>query len=111
MQLLLFQAFSIIVATALGILTSALWWRQLREPWLFLIAGTLVMLGLERLVTTLWAYGRIAFGSGFLERRPPLTAEQIANPTLSIESIAVSAIVLAIGLPLLFWLRRATGGA
>lgn len=110
MQLLLFQSLAIIVAVALAVLTSALWRKSLRAPWLFLVIGILAMLGLERLLGTLWDYVPIAFGSHqFLVHRP-LTAEEITNPSLSLESIAVAVMVLVIGLPLLVWLRGTTGG-
>ena len=111
MQLLLFQTFSIAVALALGVFTSALWWSHLREPWLFLVVGTFAMLGLERLVTATWTCGQLIFGGWFLEIQPPLTAEQISNSELRLSSFLISLVVLALGLPLLFWLRRATSRA
>lgn len=109
MLYLFFLTFSTATAVAGGLAASVFWWRQLQKPWLFLAISTLAMLGLERFIVALWSYREIAFGDAFLEHAPPVTAEQIANPQLSLESILVSVAVLALGLPLLNQLRKAIG--
>ena len=95
-----------IAAILLSVGASLLWWGTLRAPWLFLTIGILAMLGLERLLTTFWIYGQIAFGSGRFLERAPTPIEQLANPWPTTASFAVSALVVVIGFPLLFWLRK-----
>ena len=98
--------FAVSLLLALG--ASVSWWQTLRAPWLFDPVSFLGLLGLRRLVQAAVELYRMFFGRAcFLEARgvTPSTVE-LVQESLTREAVAVAVVSAAIGVPLMFWLKR-----
>ena len=92
-------AFLIFLPLVIAVVVSGILWRQLQQPWLFLITAVLALSGLQSIV----APAAIAV---FLPGGGGITAETASDGFG--RSIVVSAVVVAvIGIPFLWWLQRA----
>lgn len=89
-------------------ITSAFWWGKLHKPWAYVTFALLAMLGLHRVlqagaeVVSLIAS---APGGYFLEYQPQPDLAQLAERSLTLEALLVSAVLVVAGWPLLRWLR------
>ena len=93
-------------------IASLIWWRQLSSPWLFLVAGTLTLLGVQVVISSLWSYLPLLSGNYFLEAGKLVVARPLSEAELSritdeasrIALIQAGLVVLA-AVPLLWWLK------
>ena len=93
-HLLLSYALPVVVAIS----CTAVWWRTLPSPWLFLVLALLVLLGLQRVISGSWTLAKSGFGSGgfYLQRQ-----SEMPEQTLLMESAAVAVLLVVLGVPLL----------
>ena len=102
-----------VVSLLLTLGASFAWWQTLRAPWLFVTVGFLSLLGLHRAVQAAFELCRLFFGKAyFLEARgvTPSTVE-LVQESLTREAVTVAIVTAAVGIPLMFWLRRALQSA
>jgi hypothetical protein len=70
--------------------------------------GFLGLLGLHRVIQTTSELLKLFRGDGyFLEYRPPASTVQLALENLTFEAAIVSTLIVAGGLPMLYWLKKA----
>lgn len=79
----------------LAIVASALLWRLLTRPWLFLVTSTLALLGVQSIAAPAAVGYFLSFGS-----------PSVPSPGFD-RSLAVSAVlIIALGAPFMWWLSR-----
>ena len=107
-----FLASMILPFVVAGLLSAvcSLWWRgEIAKPWLFWFLGSLLLLGLHRLLQAGLEVGKIFFGRGyFLEggKVTPATIELLTRE-LTLEALALAVILAVLGIPLLAMVRGA----
>ena len=90
------------------VITATIWWSKLSSPWSFVLFGGLALFGIHSLYAVAEGAWNLFGASGtFLEVNSQVTPESIerAQSALTIKAISASIAVLALGSPLLFWLR------
>jgi len=96
-----------------ALIASAVWWRQLSSPWLFLVTALVALFGIQAIVSFLWDYWP-SFGGGgyFLEANnfvpgKVLSEAEVQRHLEEKNRIAITQafIVLATAVPFLWWLK------
>jgi MFS superfamily sulfate permease-like transporter len=105
-MLLPFFAIGLLVTT-----TSVLWWSTFPRPWLFVVLGTLIGLGIHRISQVLIEIIKFlfqgSFGGYFLEYRKPPTTLELAQESMSRQAFIEVAFILFLGYFALTALRQA----
>jgi len=108
MSFLVFLFLPFLLCLSMAAVTSLLWRQELQNPGLYALAGFLATLGLHRLLQAGAEIAKLFNPDGyFLEARPRPDIVQLAKETLNTETIVLSVLVVAIGIPLLYWLKAA----
>jgi len=84
------------------------WWNSFQNPWAFLTVGFLGLLGLHRVIQVGSDFIKLSRGGGyFLEHRKPVDMVQATLDSLTVEAAIVYVLIVAGGMPMLFWLKKA----
>ena len=98
-------------ATCIGMtsITAYLWWPTLKSPWQFAVLALLVCLGMHRLLQVVAELVKktTTFEGFIVARRDRPNFAQLAVETLTLEAAIVATLLVAIGVPVLVWLRNA----
>lgn len=88
--------------------SSFAWWNSFQNPWVFLAVGFLGLLGLHRVIQLGSEFLKLFRSGGyFLEYRKPADLVQATLDSLTLESIIVCVLIVAGGMPMLYWLKKA----
>ena len=108
MQFLISIALPVLVAAFTSVATALMWREALLSPVKFGLFAFLILLGLHQVIQALAEVGKMLLPGGyFLEYQSRSTAAELIERQLTIEAIAVSVVLVAIGVPVLYALRRA----
>jgi hypothetical protein len=108
MSFLVFLVLPFLLCLGMATVTSLLWRLELQNPGLYAVAGFLATLGLHRLLQAGAELTKLFIPGGyFLESRPKPDIVQLAKETLNTETVVLSVLLVAIGVPLLRWLKAA----
>jgi hypothetical protein len=95
-----------------AVVASLIWWRQLSSPWLFLVAGALMLFGAQVVISGLWDYLPAFTGNYFLEAGKYVVARPMSEAEMSHiaseqsrTALIRAAFVLVSAVPLLWWLK------
>ena len=87
---------------------SLLWWKALASPVAFGVLALLATLGLHRVLQAIAEFAKLFTGGGyFLEARERPDLVQLAKGSLNTELVVLCVLLVALGIPLLYWLRSA----
>ena len=87
---------------------SLLWWRTIANPATFGVVAFLATLGLHRVLQAVAEFLKLFTGGGyFLEARERPDLVQLAKESLNTEVLVLCVVLVALGIPLLYWLRSA----
>jgi hypothetical protein len=108
MQFLISIALPFLVAAITAAVSALIWRDVLPSPVKLGLLAFLVLLGLHRIVQALAEIGKMLLPGGyFLEYQSKPTAVELIERQLTIEAIAISIVLIAIGIPVLYVLRKA----
>ena len=108
MSFLLSLVLPFVLCVALSGTASLLWWRTLASPATFGLAALLATLGLHRVLQAVAEVLKLFTGGGyFLEARERSDVVQLAKENLNTEVVVLCVLLVALGMPLLYWLRSA----
>lgn len=96
-----------------ALIASAIWWRQLEAPGLFLVAALLALFGIQTVVSFLWDYWpSLGAGGYFLEANNFVSGKVLSEAEVRRHldeknrvAITQAFIVLAATVPFLWWLK------
>ena len=94
----------LLCATMTGI-AVLLWWKALSNPAAFAVAAFLSTLGLHRVLQIRAELVKLFWGSYFLVARKSLDIVQLAKESINTETVVLCLMLVAFGIPLLYWLR------
>ena len=106
MAFLLSQLLPFLIAIILVGATAALWRGVLPSVWSYMGLALLIVLGVHRVVQVGAEIVKLFTSGGyFLEYQKQPNMVEMAERSLTLETIVVSVLVVALSFPLLSWLR------
>ena len=97
-----------VLCVAMAGTTSLLWWRTLASPAIFGVAALLATLGLHRVLQAVSEFLKLFTGGGyFVQARERPDVAQLAKESINTEIVVLCVLLVALGIPLLYWLRSA----
>jgi hypothetical protein len=84
---------------------SAMWWRQLSRPWLFVVSALLALLGIQFVISLAWKIWSLMGGLSIAMSK--VSAEEVQRYFEEQNRVAVSQAILLLlaAIPFLWWLR------
>jgi len=108
MSFLLALVLPFVLCAVMSGTASLLWWRTLANPAAFGVVALLATLGLHSLLQAVAEFLKLFTGGGyFLEARERPDVVQLAKEGLNTEVVVLCVLLVALGIPLLYWLRSA----
>jgi hypothetical protein len=108
MTLILALVLPSVLSVIMSVTASLLWWKTFANPATFGVVAFLAMIGLHRALQAFSEFLK-SFTSGgyFLEFREKPDLIQLAKESLNLEALVTCVLLVALGIPLLYWLRSA----